>query len=235
MNDNKQKDLKKRNWTFVLYPESAPDDWQEKLKLSGLFVAISPLHDKDENPTGEPKKAHYHIILVYPGPTTYSAVAKLTASYNATIPQPIESVRGMYRYFTHLDNPEKYQYSGEDIVTLNGFNIADLVELTRSEINELKIAICHVIRDVGIQEYAELVDFLVDNGMFTEYDIVVNNTLFFNTYVTSRRHSYQVEEEKRASSAQAKKPRAKANEVHEPKDAEPEETKPKNELRFCPF
>ena len=239
MNENKQKDLKKRNWTFVLYPESAPEGWQEKLKQSGLLVAISPLHDKDENPTGEAKKAHYHIILVYPGPTTYSAVAKLTASYNATIPQPIESVRGMYRYFTHLDNPEKYQYSGEEIVTLNGFNIADLVELTRSEINELKISICHVIRDVGIVEYADLVDFLVDNGMFTEYDVAVNNTLFFNTYITSRRHSYTIEEERKAmetaKATAAKRPKAKANEALEPKGAEPEETKPRAEDQLCPF
>ena len=233
MNENKQKDLKKRNWTFVLYPESAPEDWQEKLKLSGLLVAISPLHDKDDNPTGEPKKAHYHIILVYPGPTTYSAVAKLTASYNATIPQPIESVRGMYRYFTHLDNPEKYQYSGEEIVTLNGFNIADLVELTRSEINELKIKVCHLVRDVGLAEYSDLVDFLVDNDMLTEYDVVVNNTLFFNTYLTSRRHASYLEEEKREAERARKRGAAKVEEV-EPK-GEKTVLSSRPEPRPCPF
>jgi hypothetical protein len=180
--------VKKRNWTFVLYPESAPKDWLEILKLSGLMSAISPLHDKDLNPTGEPKKAHYHILLVYSGPTTYNAVAKFTASLNATIPQPLESVRGMYRYFSHKDNPEKYQYSEAEIVTVNGFNIADLVELTRSEVNELKMQILAIVRDVGITEYASLIDFLVDNGMSAEYDVAVNNTLFFNTYITSRRH-----------------------------------------------
>ena len=49
------KNVKKRNWAFVLYPESAPEDWKEQLRLSGLQGAISPLHDKDINPTGEPK------------------------------------------------------------------------------------------------------------------------------------------------------------------------------------
>ena len=133
--------IKKRNWTFVLYPESAPKDWMEQIKLSGLLAAVSPLHDKDVNPTGEAKKAHHHILLVYSGPTTYNAVAKFTASLNATIPQALESVRGMYRYFSHKDNPEKYQYPEEDIIALNGFNIADLVELTKSEVNELKMKI----------------------------------------------------------------------------------------------
>lgn len=181
--------IKKRNWTFVLYPESAPTDWKEQLKVSGLMSAISPLHDKDINPTGEQKKAHYHILLVYSGPTTYSAVSKFTASLNATIPQPLESVRGMYRYFSHKDNPEKHQYDENDIVTVNGFNIADLVELTKSEVNEIKSKVLKLVRDVDIIEYADLIDILIDNEMLVEYDVAVNNTFFFNSYITSRRNS----------------------------------------------
>lgn len=181
--------IKKRNWAFVLYPESAPADWQERIKISGLMAAISPLHGLDLNPTGEPKKPHYHIMLVYSGPTTYNAVAKFTASLNATIPQALESVRGMYRYFTHKDNPEKYQYSEEDIITLNGFNIADLVELSKSEVNEIKAKILKLIREVGIMEYSSLVDFLIDNDMLAEYDVAINNTFFFNTYISSKRNA----------------------------------------------
>lgn len=184
--------VKKRNWTFVLYPESAPKDWREQIKLSGLMAAVSPLHDKDINPTGEAKKAHYHILLVYSGPTTYNAVAKFTASLNATIPQALESVRGMYRYFSHKDNPEKYQYNESDITAINGFNIADLIELTKSEVNEIKMNILKLVRDVDITEYSGLVDFLIDNEMVTEYDVAINNTLFFNTYITSRRHAEQI-------------------------------------------
>lgn len=184
--------IKKRNWTFVLYPESAPTDWKEQLKISGLMAAISPLHDKDLNPTGEAKKAHYHILLVYSGPTTYNAVAKFTASLNATIPQALESVRGMYRYFSHKDNPEKYQYDEHEIRTINGFNIADLVELTKSEVNELKMNILKLIRDVDIIEYSSLIDFLIDNEMTAEYDVAINNTFFFHTYITSRRHADQM-------------------------------------------
>lgn len=187
---------KKRNWAFVLYPESAPKDWREQLKISGLMAAISPLHDKDVNPTGEPKKAHYHILLVYSGPTTYNAVAKFTASFNATIPQALESVRGMYRYFSHKDNPEKYQYNEREIINVNGFNIADLVELSKSEINEIKKSILMLIRELMFVEYADLVDFLIDNEMWTEYDVAINNTFFFNSYIASRRHSYEAQSNK---------------------------------------
>lgn len=180
---------KKRNWTFVLYPESAPSDWLEILKLSGLMCSVSPLHDKDTNPTGEPKKAHYHVLLVYSGPTTYNSVAKFTASLNATIPQPLESVRGMYRYFSHKDNPEKYQYSEADIININGFNIADLVELSKGEVNEIKARLLKMIREADIIEYSDLVDILLDNEMLVEYDVAINHTFFFNSYITSRRNS----------------------------------------------
>ena len=88
------KDVKKRNWAMVLYPESAPEDWRDQLRKTGLQCAVSPLHDKDTNADGEPKKPHYHVILVYGSPTTYRNVEGLTKRLNQPIPQPLEQVRG---------------------------------------------------------------------------------------------------------------------------------------------
>ena len=127
--------LKKRNWAFVVYPESAPSDWIEQLQQRGVVGAISPLHDKDLNATGEPKKAHWHVIVTYEGPTAQSVVERLTELLNAPKPIPLEQVRGYYRYLTHKDNPEKFQYDEKDIQTLNGFDIRDFVEMTKSEVN----------------------------------------------------------------------------------------------------
>lgn len=182
------KNVKKRNWAFVLYPESAPADWREQLQLSGLMGAISPLHDKDINPTGEPKKAHYHVILTYSGPTSYNVVKALTDSLNQPIPQALEQVRGYYRYLTHKDNPEKAQYDEREIKTINGFNIADFSELTRSEITQIKKSLQLLIRQCGITEYAELMDYLQDEEMNVEYEVASNNTYFFDKYIASRRN-----------------------------------------------
>lgn len=182
------KNVKKRNWAFVLYPESAPADWKEQLQLSGLMGAISPLHDKDINPTGEPKKAHYHVILTYSGPTSYNVVKALTDSLNQPIPQALEQVRGYYRYLTHKDNPEKAQYDEREIKTINGFNIADFSELTHSEITQIKKSLQLLIRQCGITEYAELMDYLQDEEMNVEYEVASNNTYFFDKYIASRRN-----------------------------------------------
>lgn len=181
------KTVKKRNWAFVLYPESAPDDWLDVLEKTGLMGAVSPLHDRDINADGSTKKAHHHVIVCYPGPTTFNAVKKLTLDkLGQTIPIPLEAVKGYYRYFTHKDNPEKAQYDARDVVTFNGFNILD--ELSKSEISEIKRSIQGLIRGNDITEYADLMDLLQDSDMSMEYDVASCNTLFFDRYISSRRH-----------------------------------------------
>lgn len=183
------KNVKKRNWAFVLYPESAPVDWKDQLQKSGLQCCVSPLHDKDINPTGEEKKAHYHVIIVYEGPTTYNNVKSLTDSLNSPIPQPLEQVRGYYRYLTHKDNPEKYQYDEKDIIAINGFNILNLCELSKAEILAIKKEIQRIIRTLEFTEYSQLMDYLLDNDMANYYEVASNNTLFFDRYLGSCRYN----------------------------------------------
>lgn len=187
----KKSNVKKRNWAFVLYPESAPVNWIEILQQTGLQCVISPLHDKDLDPTGEPKKPHYHIILCYSGPTSFNVVKALCDSLNQPIPQALEQVRGYYRYLTHKDNPEKYQYDDDDIRTINGFNISDFVELSKSEILEIKKKLQELIRTEGIIEYSDFMDYLLDNGMCLEYEVGSNNTYFFEKYIASKRNKFK--------------------------------------------
>lgn len=184
-------DVKKRNWAFVVYPESAPADWRERLQKSGLQCAISPLHDQDTNPDGEPKKPHYHVILVYGGPTTYNNVKALTnGQLGQTVPQPLEQVRGYYRYLTHADNPEKAQYSAGDIQLLNGFDIRDFVEMTKSEVMRYKRELLAFVRDNDILEYSDLLDILMDGGEATAdlLEVASNHTLMLTKYIASRRY-----------------------------------------------
>ena len=183
-------DIKKRYWTFVLYPESAPEDWRQQLQLSGLMCAISPVHDRDVNPDGEVKKAHYHIILCYGNTTTYSNVKRLTDSLSQPIPQPLDQVRGMYRYFTHKDNPDKAQYSDDDIVSINGFDIRDFVDLTSSEVDNIKRSIQSLILELNITEYSVLMDYLLSYDNQDFYSVAASNTIFFNTYLSSRRNAF---------------------------------------------
>ena len=189
--ENKPKEVKKREWTFVIYEESAPADWRDIIKQRGLVAAASPLHNKDINADGEPKKPHWHIIVVYDGPTTYSNVLALSqGELRGTIPKVLDSPRGMYTYFTHEDNPEKAQYEKSDIEHFNGFNITDLCMLKSSEIFEIKKKVIEFIDDNDIIEYSDLIKCLMLAELKDELQVSMESTFFFDKYITSRRNSY---------------------------------------------
>jgi len=183
-----EKNVKKRNWAFCAWPDSLPKDWKEQLQKTGLPIAISPLHDRDINPDGTPKKPHYHVMLFYSGPTSYNVVKRLTDSLNQSIPQAVEQVRGYYRYLTHMDNPEKAQYKPSDIQTMNGFDISDFVEMKKSEVTRYKLALMEYIRENDIMEYADLMDMTMCEGVPPEwFDVASSHTLYFTAYLKSRR------------------------------------------------
>ena len=180
--------VKKRNWAFVCYPESMPKNWLEILQETGSPIAISPLHDKDKDPDEKEKKAHYHVIICYGGPTSFNVVKRLTNKLNSPVPIALEQVRGYYRYLTHKDNPEKYQYDEKDIKCLNGFNIRDFVELTKNETIKIIIEIRKIIRENGIIEYSDLMDYLDAKGNFDYISVATYNTIHFNAYLKSFRY-----------------------------------------------
>ena len=191
MGEKKSND-KKRNWIFTMYPDSAPENWKDILQQTGLQCCLSPLHDKDVNPDGTPKKPHWHVILCYSGPTSYNVVEKLTTGrLNSTIPQALEQIVGYYRYFTHKDNPDKAQYNEADIITVNGFNIRNFVELTKSEVNKIKLDITRFVEENDIREYSDLLRELDIKNWLDMWDVAANNTIFTDTYIRSRRYKLE--------------------------------------------
>lgn len=182
-------DLKKRNWTFVLYDDSCARDWEEYLISTGVPFSYA-YHDKDMTEVGESKKPHYHVLICFDGPTTYNTMeehAKRVGAANNVV-QPVGSVRGIVRYFCHKDNPDKYQYTEDIIQCRNGFDPKDYFNLTVSQAKAFKRKVTNFIRDNEINEYAELIDYLMDSEEDDMYDIATQNTFFFTQYIKSRRN-----------------------------------------------
>lgn len=178
-----------RSWAFVMYPESMPENWNEIIRNTGLPICVSPLHDKDINPTGEGKKPHYHCICYYENPTTLNNVYEnVCRPLNATIPIKLESMRGMYRYHIHLDNPEKYQYDDRDREFFNGFDVSLVSSLSATE--ELKILkeILIFVRENDIFEFVDLLDLLSDNQLNDMFEVATKKHGVISLYITSRRN-----------------------------------------------
>ena len=84
-----------RNWTIVLYPESAPTDWRDILDEEHIEWVESPLHDRDVNADGELKKAHIHLLLMFGGVKSYEQVVEITNKLNCPIPKRVHNAKAM--------------------------------------------------------------------------------------------------------------------------------------------
>ena len=189
-------DLKKRNWTFILYDDSCAKDWEDYLNSTGVPY-IYAYHDKDFTEIGESKKAHYHVMMCFDGPTTYNTMqdyAKRLGVANNVV-QPVGSVRGMVRYFCHKDNPDKYQYSEDILQCRNGFDPKDYFALTVSQVKAFKRKVIEFIQDNDINEYADLIDILMYSDEIDMFDIASQNTFFFTQYIKSRRNKNRISKE----------------------------------------
>lgn len=183
----KVKLVKNRYWATIAYPESVRSNFKEILQKTGLKCVISPLHDKDINEQdNEQKKPHWHILLLWDNPTTFNSAKNICDQIGAVTPQPINSFKGAYRYLTHKDNPEKAQYDEKDIISLNGFDINDYVEMSRSELLKLKVEVLNFIRSNEIYHYSDLIDKLEINGNLELFDCAISNTILFKNYIVSR-------------------------------------------------
>lgn len=116
-----------RNFASVIYPDSAPANWLDILSDTHIPVLISPLHDKDVNPTGEPKKPHYHVLLAFDSVKTVEQAVQVFELIGGVGCEIIKSFRSYARYLCHLDNPDKEQYDINSVKCFGGINYFDII------------------------------------------------------------------------------------------------------------
>lgn len=165
-----------RNFGCVVYPESAPENWKNILEEHFIPAFISPLHDKDVDPGGSAKKAHYHIMIMYDNVKTQEQAKEVFDSIGGVGCERINSIRSYARYLCHLDNPDKYQYAVEDVISFGGADYRNTIGLASDKYT----AICDMMDycdDNDIDSFWELLRYcrkeredwfrvLCDNGTF---------------------------------------------------------------------
>lgn len=121
--------VRTRNFATVVYPESAPENWQDILVEQFVPAFISPLHDSDINPGGEKKKEHYHVVIMFDSVKTAEQAKTLFEKIGGVGCEIVQSIRGYARYLCHLDNPEKHQYQQDKVRCLCGADYAATIGL----------------------------------------------------------------------------------------------------------
>lgn len=180
-----------RNWTFVVYPESAPENWRDIIDEYHVEWVESPLHDKDVNGDGELKKPHIHVGMFFAGNKTFEQVEAITKSVNAPIPQRCHSMKALVRYFAHLDNPEKAQYSVEDIRGHGGVDVAEMLRPSSSERYTIIRDILAYIRENGITEFQDILDYASAEHFDDWFPLLCDNSAYVvGQYIKSCRYRY---------------------------------------------
>ncbi len=185
----KVKDDRVRNWTFLAYPESAPQNWRSILDKLHIQWVESPLHDKDINEeTEEEKKPHWHILLLFEGNKSYEQILEITKSINATVPQKCQSAKGLVRYMGHLDHPEKYQYGIDGIRGHGGADVAEYLKRTTSKESKDIDEMIDWVDETNCKEFFSLVRYAKKFRYDDWYTTLKANSSFVRDYIKSFRH-----------------------------------------------
>lgn len=183
------KDQRTRNWTFVLYEDSAPENWRDILDEEHIEWIESPWHDKDVNADGEPKKKHKHILLMFGGVKSYEQVKEITDKLGQPIPQRTHNAKAMVRYMAHMDNPEKAQYNQADIIAHGGVDLAELLRPSSSERYTLIKEMIDYVRSAAVTEFQDLMDYAAAEHFDDWFPLLCDNSSYvIGLYINSQRH-----------------------------------------------
>ena len=149
----KPKDERTRNWTILVYEDSAPKDWRDVIKGLHIPAFISPYHDRDVRADGTPKKAHWHVVLCFKGKKSVKQVQEISDKLSGVHVDwehcAVGDLSGMVRYLVHFDDGDKAQY---DVGTIEAYGGADVL--------------AHFSAAVDVDEaVGEMMDWLVEQGI----------------------------------------------------------------------
>lgn len=164
--DAKRAGKRARAWVAIGYEESLVEGWLEVLRNMLVECLVSPLHDKDLLPNGEPKKPHWHIVVSFKNPTTYESACEVFNRIGAVVPPEREArVRDftqMARYICHLDQPEKHRYDPMDVISIGSIDYMQLVMNANDEENMLD-EIFDAMDQYYLDSYPKVIRFAKEN------------------------------------------------------------------------
>jgi len=128
-----------RNFATIVYPESAPENWDAILAEHKVPAFISPLHDADIDPIdpndlglveNSQKKPHHHVMIMFGNSKTPQQAQALFQTIGGVGWEPINDLRSYARYLCHLDSPHKAQYPTEGVTSLCGADYLATIGMT---------------------------------------------------------------------------------------------------------
>lgn len=185
MSEQKKSKARTRNFATVVYPESAPENWQDILIDQFVPAFVSPLHNADVNPTGEVKKPHYHVVIMFDGVKTLEQAQEVFNKIGGVGCEVVQSIRGYSRYLCHLDNPEKAQYKQEEVRCFCGADYTSVIGLVLDKYKAISEMI-DFCKDNNVVSYSELLEYCRMERFDWFRVLCDNGTVVMKEYLKSR-------------------------------------------------
>ena len=151
---------------------------------------ISPLHDKDYNPQNEPKKMHFHVLIMFDSVKTKEQAKEIFDEIGGVGCERVQSLRGYARYLCHLDNPEKAQYDTGSVTALCGADYPGTINLVTDKYTAIK-EMCAYCEDNGILNYSDLVKIAMETNDGWFRVLCDSGTIFMKEYLKSLAWGYR--------------------------------------------
>lgn len=177
-----------RNFASMVYPDSAPDNWQQVLADLHIPAFISPLHDRDtlgDVPGGELKKAHYHVMIMFDSVKTQEQAKEVFALIGGVGLEIINSISAYARYLCHMDEITKTRYDIEEVISLSGADYIECISLPGDKYGVIGEMI-DFVEEQDIVSYAELLRWCRGNKPDWFRVLCNSATLVMREYIKSR-------------------------------------------------
>lgn len=180
-----------RGFAFLVYEDSAPENWIETLDSLHIMAFVSPRHDNDYIElfntetkqfiiTTEKKKPHYHVMLMFEGVKSDKQVEDIANMVGAANGHFIKlnSIVGYARYLVHMDQPSKYHYDAFQVRCLGGADYFAVINIPRDKYST-SIDIIRYIKEVHIYVYSDLCELFAETNYLWYINLHDSPTFWF--------------------------------------------------------
>ncbi len=183
--DKKRAGKRSRVWACIVYPESVSEDWMDRLSDQHVPALISPLHNMDVVVTGELKKPHYHVMVLWKSPTSEDVARAVFEEIGVMMPpELVRSAKGYARYLVHMDDHDKHRYDETDVKGLSGISWKEIALDEGEEVDYILMEIEDYVDENNIISFRQLC-------RYARYErpewihVLHTRTIFIATYVKS--------------------------------------------------
>lgn len=148
-----------RNVEIILYDLKSLYEKLELIKDEKIDYAFA-FHDKDD------VKPHYHLRLFAQDKRSLSSWSKLLLVDKNSI-EFLQFKKLSIRYLIHLDNPEKYQYN-EDIIVSN-FDVKPYLKKKNDEQEDVILIIEFILNQPYYLYLKTLYNYVIINNLWSTY------------------------------------------------------------------